>query len=640
MVRPLAVAPPALVLALGAVAGSAGCGDGPRRIALEPVPLAEPACGRPAGGTGLIVTGLGAGAAQPRSIDLGAGGEVVLDDLAPGTRQLMVEVLGEGGETVALGRTAPLALDDLADGDVVRVLMAPPDGACDVAALASPRAGPAVVAAGDGALVIGGGPGQPLAAAAFYDPAAGRFTEVALPPAFTGPLGTAGAVVVALPDGRAVIVGGDRPGYAVFDPATRAFVDDGAIFEIRAHHAAVALGGARVAIAGGCGALDRDTGACVAGTERRDTFVLDVDTGEVTYGPTLARERLGAALIAEPGLDGAPARAVAIGGVDGAGAVVDDAERYDPAGDPLDGAVVTIPGAGGVATTLASGATVVAFPGGAAGAVAIVPGVDVARPLASGGVVASGGAVSLEDGSALWLGAASGGAVRLAPATGRFAAVPAWTAGWSGQGAARLPDGTVLVAGGTEDGEATARAAVLRPAGEGPFTGAVTITPGAGGELPLVPLDPALVDVSPELTVSSAASAALASWLIVGGLRADEVEVSATVRVTGGVALLLGFVDAGRFDAIELAPGAPARLVRRDAAAPVARCSGAEVEPGALGGAAVTITARARGDGLEVEIGGRVVLACDGLDWRDGHVGIAPWGADAAVTLLTMAVAR
>lgn len=72
--RPLAVAPPALVLALGVAlgavvggAGSAGCGDGPRRIALEPVPLAEPACGRPAGGTGLIVTGLGAGAAQPRS---------------------------------------------------------------------------------------------------------------------------------------------------------------------------------------------------------------------------------------------------------------------------------------------------------------------------------------------------------------------------------------------------------------------------------------------------------------------------------------------------------------------------------------------------------------------------------------------
>ncbi len=182
---------------------------------------------------------------------------------------------------------------------------------------------------------------------------------------------------------------------------------------------------------------------------------------------------------------------------------------------------------------------------------------------------------------------------------------------------------------------------MFRPAGDGPFTGALTITPGAGGELPLVPFDPALVETAPELRVASA-GASLASWLIVGGLRVAEVELTATLRVVGGVAVLLGFVDAGRFDAIELEPGAPARLVRRSGAgaAPVTLCTGSTVAAGDLGAASVTVAAVVRDGGVEVVVAGRSVLACEVGTPREGHVGLAPLGAGAAITFLTMALSR
>ncbi len=439
MVRPSQVTATAL---LGAIAA---CGDGPRRVTLEPVPLLEPACGRPAGGLSMIVTALGAGPDVPRSFEPGA--PVEIDDFPAGARQLMVEVLGAGGETVALGRSAPIALGALDDGAVIRVLMAPPDRACRVAALGAARGGPTVIAAGDGAIVLGGGPGQPLGTAEWYDAAAGQFAPLELPQAFTGALGVAGAATVALADGRIVLIGGDRPVFAVLDPLQRRFVDDGAIFEIRAHHAAVALDGARVAVAGGCGMLDRTTGACMPGTERRETFVLDVDDGTVVYGPTLAVARTGATLIVEPGLDGAAARVVLIGGVDAAGAPVTDAERYDPSAAPGAGAEVAIAGVGGAAVPLASGSTVVAFAGGAPGAAVIVPGVAVARPLPVGVLAAAGAGLSLEDGSAIWTDGGAGALLRLAPLPGRFTAIGAVEPGWSGPGAARLSDGTVLLAG-------------------------------------------------------------------------------------------------------------------------------------------------------------------------------------------------
>jgi hypothetical protein len=199
----------------------------------------------------------------------------------------------------------------------------------------------------------------------------------------------------------------------------------------------------------------------------------------------------------------------------------------------------------------------------------------------------------------------------------------------------------VLLAGGVIDGDATARAAVLRPAGDGPFTGALTITPGAGGEVPLVPFDPALVDVTPQLRVRSAGGS-LASWLVVGGARFDEVELSAIVQVEGGAAVLLGFVDAGRFDEVELVAGEPARLIRRDGAgaAPITVCRGQDVTADELATASVTLGVVARDGVVRVSITGRDVLSCEVDGLREGHVGLAPVGDGAAITLLTMALAR
>ncbi len=634
--------------ALAFAAASSACGDDPASVALRPVVVEGSTCGRPADGRSLLVTALGEQREDVRPVDLGA--QIAIADFPAGTRQLAVEVLGAGGAVRAFGRTAPLELSALADGDVIPIFMAPPDDGCPVGDLGEPRDRPLVIAAGDGALVVGGfdGDGAPLGTAEWYDPATATFTPVETPQAMRGPRGAAGMTATRLPDGRVVLIGGDRPVYVAFDPATRTFAAPGALFVVRAHAAAVAIDETRVLVAGGCGLID-DDGACTPLSGQLSTFVVDVSTGEILDGPMMTVERIGGAGFLEPDPTGAGVRRVVLtGGVDVTGAPVTGAERIDPdAGPGTSG--VAIDGAGGIAAPLASGSVVVAFGAAAASGAAavVVPGQADARSLGVSLPRAAPTLTALEDGGVLVVGGAGDTApvARLRPADGSLAVVdsdPVDLAGAAfaraGHGAARLPDGTVLAAGGHDaSGDALAGAWRFRPAGDGPFSGAVTVTPGDDANAPLVPLDPARVTASPAYLLGSDVEA-LVSWVVIGGMQPRDAELTATVRVDGGVAILLGFVDAEHFDAIELRDGAPARLTRRDGDATAVRCTGEVASLG--GGASIAIAVTARDGRIDASVAGAPVLACPFDDARAGLTGVAALGEGAEVTLSTASVAR
>src|SRR5687768_14996923 len=137
----------AACLASATTGAVGGCGD-ERRLELVRVrPAADPLCGAAADGRTLLVTALGDFAEVTRSIEV-EDGAVELADFPPETRQLEVVVLGAGGARRVVGKSAPLRLDELADGSAVPVLMAPPRGFCPVGPLTAARSRPLVAAIG------------------------------------------------------------------------------------------------------------------------------------------------------------------------------------------------------------------------------------------------------------------------------------------------------------------------------------------------------------------------------------------------------------------------------------------------------------------------------------------------------------
>ena len=618
--------------------GLAACGGDAARISLAPVDVPGSTCGRPADARTLVVTALGEFIQDVRSVELGAPVEIA--DFPPGTRQLAVEVLGAGGAIAAYGRSAPLELDALADGDVVPLFMAPPDGGCPVGELAEARDRPLVIAAGDGALVLGGrGVDEPLGTAEWYDPATGRFTAIEAPQAYTGDFGALGVAAAPLPDGRVVLIGGERPVYTVFDPADRSFSTPGGLFEVRAYHAAVALDATRVLVAGGCGLLAEATGDCETASTRAGTFVLDLADGSLVDGPALAIERIRPHLVLEGD------RALVVGGHDEAGTPL-DAERIDPAAGPGETGT-PIAGTGGVAAVLASGSTVTAFASEGATAAStvavVVPGVDAARGQPAPPPRAGPTLTALEDGEVLVVGGRDDAAVaRYRPGSGTVIATSADPVdlsgaplGRAGHGAARLPDGTVLVVGGRDAGGAPlAGAWIYRPDGAGPFTSASSATPAADPDVPLVPFDPARVTLSPAYQIEDD------GWVVIAGMTPRAFDLAATIRIEGGAALLFGFQGATRFDAVTLVVGEPLRLVRDGAEVP--GCAGQTLTAGhvADGASPVAVALALRGTELAVSVGDVTLLACDLGDPRAGLVGLAAAGDGARVTLSTVSVTR
>ena len=172
-----------------------GCGEPAARVELVPV---NPCGATPK--TALRVIAYTAGGELRRSVPPGE-----IDAFPADTEQLGVEVVGDSGALVAIGKTAPLAFDALEDGASIPIVMAPPDGFCPVGPLTEPRAAPLVARAGQGVLIAGGlgAAGQQLSTAEFYDATTATFTAVDVPPSLLDPEnGLAGAVLSELPDGR------------------------------------------------------------------------------------------------------------------------------------------------------------------------------------------------------------------------------------------------------------------------------------------------------------------------------------------------------------------------------------------------------------------------------------------------------
>lgn len=607
-----------------ALVALAACGEPAPEVRLRPI---ERPCGKVTSPRALLVTPLGALAADRQLVE--PGGPVTLAALPAGTRQLAVEVVGEGGVVAAIGKTAPFELAGLTDGDILPIAMGPPDGACPAGALVEARDRPVVAQAGDGVLVVGGTGATPSGTAELYDPATETSRAVPVPPALVaGALGLAGAALAPLGDGRVALVGGPQPGLAIYEPARGGFAPPVLTGRVRAHHAALALDATHVLVVGGCSALVAG-GGCAPGSAELGTFIVDVVAGSVAAGPNLLEPRLDPTLVVEPGRDGRR-RLVVIGGRDPGGLPVTRGQRLDP----VSGSVDRIDGLGAGAAALDSGAILTAFaPDGATasdGAAVVVPGLTAARPLVGAPARAGATLVGLEDGEVLAVG--GGPPVRFQPATLSWRGVPAAELELDGGAAATLlADGTALVLGGRRGGVATAAVARVRPRLLGPYTSAQSVVPAdAGSEPALTPLDPARTTTGPRWQLTAGA------WAIVGGMRGRELRLEWTGELpVDGASLLVGFVDAGHHHAARLVPGQAAVVEQIDGGEARVLCQGAVVP------AAGPVVARAElvAGAVQVRVAGRELVRCPLPALVDGRVGVAAAGAS-PLAIDSLAVTR
>lgn len=661
MCRPLAVT--ALLL------WAAGCGSDSRTLELVRVqPQADPGCGAASDGRTLLVTALGdfprseATAAAP---SLSTNQRFSIDSFPAETRMLEVVVIGSGGVVRTVGRTAELDLTALDDGAEVPVFMAPPRGFCPTGdGAGAPRVDPLVVAAGSGALVVGGtdGSGAPVTDALWYDPGNGAFTSLG-DVFYTDDHGLLGASTTQMPDGRVAIVGGGKPGYQLYDPEAQATGRPGLLDNLRAHHAAVAVDDTHLLLAGGCGDLEAD-GSCTAGSALLTTVILDVDTGAVEDGPMLARPRIDGTAIRE-----ADGRVLLVGGVDDSGAPAADGERIDPAGNQ---ASEIVAGATGVARRLPDGGTLVALaPSGttAAATASVVPaGESAARSVTDAPAPRTGATLTtLDDGRVLVMGGQDGAAgpeaLLYSPQLGRFDTVDAILDPGDGEitrdhhGAALLPDGSVLVVGGRSSaGDPLGDAWIFRPDLTGPYTADATVTfdDPDGGDLVLVPRDPSQFHreqagggFPPTAVLQSTGSGGglPSEWAIVAGPRFAGVTLTLNARADGGgMAAILGFVGPGDYTTAVLLPGQKARLYRVAAGQPRAEdtCTGEIVSAAALApnGDLAEVAVESRGRSLSLTVDGVTLLTCPEIDPpARGMVGIGAVGSG-EVRVSSIAAAR
>jgi len=649
----------------------AACGNGEtrslrlRRI----VPNVDPACGAPADARTLFVTALGDFPPDERfaiSRNVAAGEDFNISSFPVGTRVLNVEVLGAGGALRTIGRTSSFRIEDLEDGDELSVFMAPPRGVCPSSAPINARYGALAAAVGDGIVIVGGfeSSDMPVDSAEHYDPRSGTFTELSEDVYGAVDVGLRGATFTALPDGRAVLAGGPEPAWQLYvaDGESPGFVAARFLTTSRAHHAAVALSNDQVLLVGGCWPVDA-AGACTAGSELLTSTIINVTTEEVTDGPALTIPRIGGHAVRE-----ANGRVVLVGGVDGAGTAVADAERIDPDGGQAN---ETIANLSGIPSRLASDSTLVAFssPGALASTNAGVlpPFTGGVAPVADAPAARSGATLtSLEDGRVLVLGGldAAGPAEALlySPNEGRFSTVMGVPMNGGAvvhrteHVAVRVDDGSVLIVGGKNAaGELLDDAWIFRPDLIGPFTSDV-VTSFTAPVLfqQVVPRDPTQNSIDPDgiggaaeyiIDSTSSIGTVPSQWAVVAG--PEFVELSATVRGrvdAGGLAIMFSFRDAANYSFALFHAGQEVVIYRVSEGdlELIGTCDGQRIDPGELSpaNAFVDIVFNA-GPAVSATVNGRNVLSCPGFGGVErGLVGVGVSGEAGKIRIASLTIRR
>jgi len=585
----------------------AACSDPAARVQLAPL---SP-CGTTAGKTALRVVAYTGDGELRRSVPLDDE-TTDIDAFPADTEQLGAEVIGENGRIVAVGKSAPLAFDALANGTRIPLLMAPLDGVCPVGPMTEPRLAPLLARAGTIALVPGGtsAGGERLTTAEVYDPETGTFTAVDVPPSLQDPdNGLAGAVLSELPDGRVALSGTASHALAIFDPLTRRFSAP-VLFDHRAFHGAFGVAADRLLVIGGC--ADVVAGAC-SGPTLRTGFVYDLaDVTMRDRGPAIDASGTAVdARILDLGEQRDGVRRFVLVSATG------ESHRFslaDAMAEPLAG--------------LSPHATVV--DGGAVLSTSSWLPPDGA-PLAAPAAPGSGGLVTLEDGSVL---VAASTLARFSPTTNTWTALAATVPGTPR--AVRLADGSVLLVGGA----ATAEAAIFRPSLVGPSTGSLVIVPDGTGDAALTAPDPSHVMRGGALTLDGPTDD-LSARILVGGPRMAQGSISAVVRVaSGGVALVPQQTGPGRYLAGRLVPGEPARIIGREGGVDTVLCSGMPVDAGELAQVSLSISGGIAA--LAVGPAGALTtkVRCEVPVADRGQWGIAPAGAGARLELGPVTVTR
>jgi N-acetylneuraminic acid mutarotase len=336
-------------------------------------------------------------------------------------------------------------------------------------------------------LVAGGMNDEPnvnhpsLASAELYDPGTGSWTT-------TGSMGTrrAGGPATLLPDGKVLLVGGDDYGSdtlasaELYDPGTGTWAGTGSMYEVRAGHSATLLRDGRVLVAGGV-----DTVVYAGAVASAELY--DPSTGSWTTAGSMVTPRRGhsatllpdgsvlvaggtdgtSAELYDPGTGAWTATASMVGGgfsavllrdgrvlVVGGGDSSAEAELYDPgSGTPPTSPATPAPSPSMSPTLVACG-----DPGTPAGPAIGAPGWAL-----TGNMVAARSqhtATLLRDGRVLVEGGDAPRRVGLSltpavsaelydPVTRTWTATGNLTTARGGQTATQLPDGKVLVAGGS-----------------------------------------------------------------------------------------------------------------------------------------------------------------------------------------------
>jgi hypothetical protein len=617
------------------VAIAIGCGDPAARVSLKPL---GGLCAKPRGANVVRVTAFAASIERSRS--LGLDETLAVADFPPDTEQIGVEVIVGDGEIGAQGKSAPLRFDALADRAVIPVMMAPPDGFCELSPMIEARAHPLVARAGDGVLVVGGaGATGPLSSAEYYDPSTATFSRVDVPTALADPLGFTGAALATMPDGRVAVTGGPQRSLTVFDPEVRRFVTAPTLIDLRARHAAIATGDQDVLLAGGCIGVSA-TGCDGVAKTQTQRYHLDRLSDPDLLAILAPGQRTGAQLF-DLGMqrDGRQ-RYLLAGGTGGR------ADRF--ALDDVTGEVV--PGGRAQSAALDGGAVLTAFgddtgPADATAAV-IAPDVPAARGVTGTAIPPGVRLIGLEDGRVVGFGGDPMGKVLLYDPTRE-----AWTLQMPtsddqtgpliAPSLVRLADGAVLVLGGA----VSPRAWLYRPSLVGPATGTVIALPASDtNRSVLTAPDPASVTrvggQLPAWLLATPAGATMARALV-GGPRTTIGSITATVQVlSGGVALIAQETAPGQALVAELASGLAPRLVRRGDGTDRELCSMPPAVPAFDRTAAITVRLSITDHDARLSIGGSDVLVCTLTAADRGAWGIASLGAGAQLAVNSVTVAR